>query len=209
MPSQQRCRALWRVAFIASFLFLFTACTQRVELGPGELASEPPLQSKTERRTLDVLGNQLHTRAEFSVTGKILSKRRYRWDRLTPLVPWDFAMGWGVLSDEAHLQHTRVTQGDRFMFWHLYDSPLSLPLVERSSANMHLIPANEAVLKIMQSVPRGAIVTITGQLVDVTLQNGKRIPTSLSRRDTGPGACEIVYVENLRVVHDVPGSVDV
>lgn len=170
-------------------------------MGPGQLASAAPTQQALASRTLEIEQHQLHIRAEFNVSAKVLSKRRYRWDRLTPLVPWDFALGWGELSDETVLKRTSVSQGDRFMFWHLQDSGLNLKMVETSSANMHLIPANETILQLMQSIPVGAIIRLRGKLVDLQLANGAIVPTSLTRQDTGAGACEIVYVESIQVLH--------
>ena len=43
----------------------------------------------------------------------------------------------------------------------------------------------------------GQIATIGGYLVDVRGPNGFAWNTSLTRRDTGDGACEIVWVETL------------
>jgi hypothetical protein len=45
----------------------------------------------------------------------------------------------------------------------------------------------------------GQIVTIGGYLVDVRGPNGFTWNTSLTRGDTGNGACEIVWVESLSV----------
>lgn len=207
MPGQAgfRCRrsparALPGLACAA--LVALAACSERVELGPGVFAAGEPAQVEIAANAFARAGFTLAPKATIELSAKVLSKRRYRFDELAPLVPWDFALGWGALSDETWLAGTRVTQGDRFMFWHLYESPLNLALVERSSANMHLIPANESVLASMSSVPEGAVVRLSGRLVDLHLPDGERvIPTSLTRLDRGPGACEIVYVEQLTVEH--------
>lgn len=182
-------------ALLLSLTALLVACGERVTLGPGRFAPDAPQQTLIEQAASFAVGEfTLTPRAEFAVTGKLLSKRRYYWDRLTPLVPWDFALGWGPVSDEAWLAHSRVTQGSRFMYWQLSDSPMTLETVEPASANVHLIPASDSVREALAAAAQGAIVALQGQLVDIRLPDGKHIPSSLSRRDVGPGACEILYV---------------
>ena len=179
-----------------------TACSERVELGPGVYAALPPTQAELVAAPFERAGFTLAPRASIDLTAKLLSKRRYRFDELADVVPWDFALGWGALSDESWLAGTNVIQGDRFMYWHLHDNPLNLGIVERSSANMHLIPANESISEAMSSIAEGTVLTLRGQLVDLHLPDGERvIPTSLTRLDRGPGACEIVYVEELAVAY--------
>ncbi|GAB5413563.1 MAG: hypothetical protein Cons2KO_11660 [Congregibacter sp.] len=174
-----------------------------MELPPGRHAPNPPEQTQLSSASFDRQGFTLHPRASFSGSAKLLSKRRYRWDRLTPLVPWDFAIGWGVLSDETWVRDLKVTQGSRFMFWHLYDSPLNLRGVELSSANVHIIPANDEIENTLASIPAGALVHLRGELVDLELPGGERVPTSLIRSDIGPGACEILFLREIQVQESI------
>ena len=177
----------------------------RVVLGPGVKAADAPLQEAVDARSLPAGDFSLTVRAAFSVTAKVLSKRRYRWDSMAPAASWDFALAWGAMSDEALLAGTRLVQGNRRMFWHLYDMPLPLALVERSSANVHLVPATPDVEQALAAVPAGAIVTLEGELVDLHLPDGRVIPTSLTRMDRGAGACEILRVEAVTVMEDGTG----
>lgn len=193
-----RSHTIVRLATALLLLVAVQGCSERLALGPGTFAPDPPVQGAPEDAAPLQHGEaQLQPRATYSLTAKVLSKRRYRRGNFANVAPWDFAMGWGLVSDEHWLQNTRVVQGDRFMFWHLYDSPLDLRSVERSSANMHLVPATPEIRALLDAVPTGSIVTLQGQLVDLSLANGTRIPTSLSRLDTGPGACEILYVQSV------------
>ena len=195
-----RAASAWHWA-VALLLAALAACHEpQVRLGPGVQAPRAPQQTAVEARVLEVRGARLTERADFHIRGKILSKRRYRWDKLAAVAPWDFALGWGAASDEALLGSARVIQGDRFMFWHLYDSALTAQIVERSSANIHLIPENPRLLAALAQIPEGAIVELSGRLVDVTLAGGARIRTSLSRRDVGAGACEILHVNAVKAV---------
>ena len=63
-----------------------------------------------------------------------------------------------------------------------------------SSANMHLIPATREVDRTLRNLPVGGLVHLEGALVDAS--KGKWTwRTSRTRTDTGPGACELFYVE--------------
>lgn len=178
-----------------------------VLLGPGIKAPDAPSQVAVAEHVREIDGHRLRTRAGFSITAKLLAKRRYRWDEMAAVVPWDFALAWGAMSDEALLAGTRLAQGDRRMFWHLYDVPLPLPLIERASANVHLIPANAAIGEQLESAPTGAVLTLRGELVDLFFPDGRVIPTSVSRYDRGDGACEILFVEEI-VMDPEEGAVD-
>ena len=45
----------------------------------------------------------------------------------------------------------------------------------------------------------GETVTLTGDLVDGVRDDGASIRTSLTRTDTGPGACEVMLVREVQV----------
>jgi hypothetical protein len=62
---------------------------------------------------------------------------------------------------------------------------------------MHMIPANDDIERRLKSVRAGNLVRIRGYLVEVTGKDGFRWKSSLSRSDTGAGACELVWVESL------------
>jgi hypothetical protein len=199
-------RAVGALLLMTLTVAALAACSRGrdVVLGPGVMAPHAPEQIAAPERVRELAGHRLRTRAGFSITAKLLSKRRYRWDEMAAVVPWDFALAWGAMSDEALLAGTRLAQGDRRMFWHLYDVPLPLSLIERASANVHLIPASTAIEEQLDRVPTGAVVTLRGELVDLFFPDGRVIPTSVSRHDRGDGACEILYV--LEVIDDPGGS---
>jgi hypothetical protein len=43
----------------------------------------------------------------------------------------------------------------------------------------------------------GQVVTLSGELVDAVRDDGAWIKTSLVRNDTGPGACEVLLVDEV------------
>ena len=60
-----------------------------------------------------------------------------------------------------------------------------------------MIPADKETLEVLRSVRRGDRISLTGYLVLVESKSGWKWDTSLSRTDTGGGACEIVWVKRL------------
>ncbi len=79
--------------------------------------------------------------------------------------------------------------------------PIPRREIETHSANMHPIPANDGVRRVLDGVRQGEIVEITGSLVNVAANDiDWRWASSLTRDDTGAGACELVLVEQLAVV---------
>lgn len=64
---------------------------------------------------------------------------------------------------------------------------------------MHLIPADAGVRAMLDRVRPGEVVRIEGFLVDASRPDGWHWNSSLTREDTGNGACELVYVESLTI----------
>jgi len=72
---------------------------------------------------------------------------------------------------------------------------------------MHMIPADRYTAKQLKSLRRGAVISIRGYLVDVDRDDGWQWRTSMRRDDTGAGACEIVWVEQV-IIEDTVRPVE-
>ena len=174
---------------------------REIDHAPGVLVSvEPTQQNIATAQSIKVGKYTLTPRATFSVTARVLASERYRLDRMADLIPRDVALGWGPMSDSSVLANIDISQSGRFYFWRpraaLSETyKTSMETIIASSSNMHLIPANASVARIIDRARVGHIIELEGQLVDVRADNGWQINTSLSRNDTGAGACEIIYVE--------------
>jgi hypothetical protein len=64
---------------------------------------------------------------------------------------------------------------------------------------MHLIPADDAIKAVLFAARVGQVLSLDGELVDVTRKNGWAMKSSLTRDDTGAGACEVIYVRAARI----------
>lgn len=193
----------WKAAFfIAAVAFgAYQHQTSRPVKPPaGVLAAEVPRQVGTRQDPFDVNGFRVTPLHDFSIQARVLGVEEYRFDREASLSPVDLALGWGPMSDSEVLQHIDISQSGRFYFWRGKDLPVPQRDIERSSANMHMIPADKAIERRLKSVRVGQVVRIEGWLVEARSPDGFFWRSSLTRDDTGAGACELIFVKNLQVL---------
>jgi hypothetical protein len=174
----------------------------QVTLGPGVLAKEAPWQEAISSPDSHQVDNYTITEfAEFRIKAKVLGKKNYSLGREADLSPTDLALGWGNMSDESILDQIKISQSGRFYYWRVESLPVPRREIETSSANMHLIPANDEVESAIKEIRNGDIVQLSGSLVNVESNNDDwRWKSSQTRNDTGKGACELIWVESLQIV---------
>jgi len=171
-----------------------------VSYGPGVFAPKVPVQTSTDPATSFAFRDYTLTPlADFELTAKVLAKRNYTLGREAHLSPTDLALGWGSMSDEQVLESLEITQSGRWYRWRGISQELPLPReeIETHSANMHIIPKDDMVEYELSRVAKGDIVRLSGTLVRADAADGWRWVSSLTRADTGSGACEVFFVERL------------
>jgi hypothetical protein len=172
--------------------------TRPVHPPDGILAQDDPVQVDVDRGAQVKLGRWLLTeRATYRVTARVLGSETYHFDALADLVPEDLALGWGPMSDNRVLRDIDITQSNRFYFWHSASLPVSRDVIIAHSANTHVIPSSRAVATLLARIRKGQVVTLTGVLVDGRRNDGMWIKTSLTRTDSGAGACEVLLVSDV------------
>jgi hypothetical protein len=165
----------------------------------GPIAPAEPLQAPLDDVRPIAHGRwTLTPRARYDITARILSREDYRFDPISDLVPMDLALGWGAMSDNRVLRAFRISQSARFYTWRM-NGPLPIPRQEviEHSANTHVIPADASVGSQLERLRAGQVVHLTGLLVDGARDDGRWMHTSLTRSDTGDGACEVMLVEHI------------
>jgi hypothetical protein len=191
--------------FILSVIVLgFLYFTQRdmkpIVHPPGILVAKQPLQVEVPPNGFMLDEYNVTRRARFEIRARVLSTEPYYMNRDADLSPIDLALGWGVMSDQAVLDQIDISQSGRW-YRTRYELPPPVPeqMIVSSSSNMHMIPARKSIERSLKKLRQGDIITISGFLVDVDHATGWHWRTSMSRTDSGGGACEIVYVEELTV----------
>jgi hypothetical protein len=169
--------------------------------------SADPLQTDTDRPSFEVGTGKdevtLDPRASFDISAVVAHDEHYRFDDGAFLVPVDLVMTWGKLPEEPYKSRVSYGQMTRYYFWRTSSPELDLHYIRSHSANMHMIPADDNVRRALLSVGRGDKVRIQGLLVNARRGDGFHWTTSMTREDDGPGACELVYVEQIQIGRDV------
>lgn len=162
----------------------------------GVLAPEEPIQGPpASPETWSYRDHQLFSLATFELHGRVLAKERYRFDRAAELSPVDLAMGWGPMSDSSVLDRLKIRQSDRWYYWSTSSFPIPEGEITSHSANMHMIPANPLVKRLLLKIRVGQVIRLRGQLIRAEGRDQWKWTSSLSRQDSGDGACEVIWVE--------------
>ena len=171
-----------------------------VKHSPGVLVSAEPLQTDVSNVSpLEKSGYQLKPLARYEIRARVLSTESYKWDEGASLVPVDVAVGWGPMSDTAVLDEFEIWQSGRWYQWRTKSMPIPQEEVTNHSANMHLIAADKYVSRTVAKLRSGQVVTMKGYLVEAKRKDGFTWTSSLTRTDSGNGACELMWVSDISV----------
>lgn len=161
-----------------------------------------PLQTDDDGRMPTFrLGNATVTPlAGFSLQARVLSREDYSFGEEAKYSPTDLALGWGPMANQNVSDRLGISQGGR---WYRYQwgsegPPIAPDQIVRSSANMHMIPADGVVADALAKVRQGDTVHLDGWLVRIERDDGWHWISSTTREDSGDGACEVVYVCSIR-----------
>lgn len=137
--------------------------------------------------------------AEYDITARILGKKFYNDGKNSEIAPMDLALGWGRMSDPNVYGSLRIWQSKRWYFYRWSNGP-PIPAQEivRSSANVHIIPANNDIAKRLAYLKKDQIVNLKGYLVYYKESSGWNWRSSLTRSDSGDGACELMFVTSVQ-----------
>ncbi len=167
-----------------------------------------PLQSQTEVEPFYVrIKNgtmKLTPKADYDITARIVHKKKYRSGWSGEISRYDLALAWGKLNHEHVMPHIKYGQSGRWYSFR-YDASCPVPIsyIERHSANTHVIHASENLLYLLHTLKTGDLIRMEGYLVYADgYEKGRETHwhSSLTRNDTGGGACEVFYVN--RIWHD-------
>ncbi len=163
---------------------------------PGVIAPNAPVQENlADGPRWEIAGYDVHALARFEIEARVLSAERYRFDREADLAPLDLALGWGPMSANAVLDTLQISQGGRFFHWSSREPMIDPGEITRHSANMHLVPIDSEIRATLLDARSGHLVHLQGWLIEAHAQDGWKWRSSLTRGDTGHGACELVLVE--------------
>ncbi|MBM4339392.1 MAG: hypothetical protein FJ110_07590 [Deltaproteobacteria bacterium] len=145
--------------------------------------------------------------AAYELAGKVVSKETYWFGWESDLSPLDLAIAWGKLAETEHEKYVSFSQTNRWYFYEYKpECPLDNDYILSHSSNNHIIPATENISLAVKGVGKHEKVILEGFLINLkgTYKGGEVYwNTSLSRKDTGNGSCELFYVTKIRINNDV------
>lgn len=192
-------KILGPIIIIVGLYFVFRE--KEIIQSPGILAPNNPHQTIIKNQKSWIVDDfHFYPIAQFELEAKVLSIRFYGSDDMSDFCPVDIALGWGKMSDQSIVDRFEIKQQHRWYVWRTDNFPIPQKEVEKSSSNVHIIPANEEVEDILDDVIRGNIISLKGKLINVNEVGEKFVyKSSTQRDDTGGGACEILWLEELSI----------
>ncbi len=158
--------------------------------------SDEPQQTDTDKPSFEFKNYSVKPLANFVIRARILSATHYSLDASSTLSPIDLALGWNRMADPSVYNALNISQGGRWYHYSWREAPPIPPQeIIESSANMHMIPANESVARVLNQATSNKFIKIKGMLVEITNNKGWLWRSSLTRKDSGGGACEVIFVE--------------
>lgn len=170
-----------------------------------------PVQGKaqgTKRVTIDgkyAYITKVHT---YTIQARVVDVQQYmEFNFMNRLSPVDLGLAWGFMAEDKNQgKLTFSSNGSRFLHFQYNDdgwvsSVGGRNAVHQHVSNNHMIPANKKIKNQLISIKKGDYVQFEGFLVNVysTVENESFTwNSSDSRIDTGDGACEIIYVTDVK-----------
>jgi len=139
----------------------------------------------------------------YEIEARILSKKKYTIGEDSDFATYDLALGWKEMSDINYLEKIKISQRNRWYYWRTKDRSIPREIISYNSSNHHIVHANEKIKKQLSNLKEHQVIKMTGYLINAKNINYPNIElkSSLTRKDTGAGACEVFYVDYLEVIN--------
>jgi hypothetical protein len=184
--------------------WMMTRWSSEPSHGPGVLIKAEPQQSnyRQTKPALPMKGWLVEPVADYVIQARVLEAADYDSYPIDELVPRDLLLGWGPMSDSAVVEKLELNISNRYATWRWWGQPpIPGSSISQHASNHHLVPANDHVREQLGAVRTGHLVTLRGELVNIRKSSSSQpdFVSSLTRHDTGPGACEVMLVKSLVV----------
>ena len=214
MKVTQNCLAILLVVCVAGavYLSLRDIGLPDASLIDRTITESEPLQEASDQRAFStVIKGYTYTitpRAAYDISGLVVSQHRgdaffNLYHKADPGNIEDVCVVWGEVIANGSYRQVSYSSGE-FTCYYAWSGSIAPPFNPEKMANNHLIPADAAVARRIRAIRIGDQIRMKGLLVDYHVsRQGREVfmrRTSLTRTDTGNGACEILYVTNMNVV---------
>lgn len=145
----------------------------------------------------DIKNTRSPREKKFEGQMRILDKKRYFFDSLTEIAPYDFIGGWGDYSDEQNFRHVYVSILQRKPNIEISKSDISRRKITSNTVFFHAIPATPEIEGALSNMKVGHIARIKGVLVDVASENGLFYGTSLLSDSKPDTKAAMLFIEEV------------
>lgn len=144
----------------------------------------------------------------YVIDGLVVSKITYKFFSIyknESIFPVDIALLWGS-NIENKIFKAKTIKFEQDMRWVFVKCSIPIKFNPSEISNNHLLINDPRLEKIALSLCAGDQVSIKGKLVNVVATNLKNPSnryawnTSTSRHDSASGACEVIYVEDIKIL---------
>jgi hypothetical protein len=210
----QRCLAILFVSSVigAVYLSFRDIALPDASVIDDSVKMTEPLQGATDRQVFTtVIKGYTYTltpRASYDISGLVVSQHSGDallniYHKADPGNIEDVCVVWGEAITNGSYQKVRY-KSEEFSCYYSWAESFTPPFNPEKIANNHLIPADASIAEQIRAIRIGDQIRMRGLLVDYAVARGGQgvftRKTSLTRKDTGNGACEILYVTDLRVI---------
>lgn len=201
--------------FLSHLTFFITGCDrpQVTDQDSSEIdVSQEPLQSEytSDIKIMKKIKDYefiITPIAEYKISAIVVGKKSYNDGWYAKISPIDLALAWGKLAENESDKYITFSQSDRWYFYEYKENcPFNNSYITTHSANNHIIPADENIFKAIKSVKKREKIYLEGYLVNVSGRHKNRNfwwKSSLTRKDSGDGSCEVFYVKRIKIGTDI------
>ena len=195
------------IFFIPIYLYYYvknTPETKETETGVIDIVQEPsqtppnniiPISVKIDDKKYQII-----PLANYEIAAKIITKNTLFDSLEKKLGPIDLGLIWGKLANENYGNYLHFRSSQRWLSWDIKRKlPYDSDYLQSHISHNHIIPADKNIFNALERTPIGKTVRLRGYLVSVFVDGRNIWSSSLSRNDTGNHACEVFYVNNVRI----------
>ncbi len=205
-----------RIATISLLVMIATYFTKDTLPAPEYYANtliKEPTQNKSNKKPFNIESNQEHYRItpkyEYSLEGVIVST--HNADAFLDMAhheEWrdfinirDLCIIWGDNVKSGVYKDMQFENGNWTCWYSWPNANVRQRFQNNQLSNNHLLAGEESVKRAIMEAQPGDYIYIEGMLVNYTNPaNGFKRGTSITRTDTGQGACETIYVEKFDII---------
>jgi major membrane immunogen (membrane-anchored lipoprotein) len=176
--------------------------------------AQEPRQNEVVQPPIDVAVGGVEYRVEpqfkYALDGMVVSYKVHDADHLLHHI-WndhlnvaDMCVVWGTNAGGVDLNAFDFANGEFTCTYRTHDETAWRAFRQDQISNNHLITADTALRQRIDDIAVGDQVRVEGYLANYSNQDGFHRGTSTTRKDTGNGACETVYVTSFDIVSPAP-----